>query len=86
MEELLKVRIVTPRAIVFEGQALSVSSTNSKGKFDILPEHANFLTIIENSPITIRVVRKKPLTFRFPIAIVYTSKNMVNIYTEIPLK
>ena len=84
--ESLKVRIITPRKVIFEDQALSVSSTNSSGKFDILPEHANFITIVENQTITIRIRNKRRLTFSFPLAIIYNINNMVNIYTDISIK
>ena len=84
--QLLNVRIVTPKAIVYEGTALSVSSKNSKGKFDILPQHANFITIVEKSPIIIRTDLKKRLIFNFEVAIISTIKNLVNIYTDITLK
>lgn len=86
MDETLNVRIVTPKAIVYNGQALSVSSTNSAGKFDILPQHANFITIVEKSPITIRMEKKKRLTFNFPVAIISNMRNKVNIYTDITIK
>ena len=82
----LNVRIVTPRAVVYEGQVLSISSANSPGKFDILPGHANFITIIEHSPIIIRMEKKRRLTFNFPVAIISNMKNKVNIYTDLSLK
>ncbi|OGE37325.1 hypothetical protein A3D79_00070 [Candidatus Daviesbacteria bacterium RIFCSPHIGHO2_02_FULL_39_8] len=75
------VKLASPSSILFEGKAESVTSTNSKGLFDILADHANFITLIENKPIIIRVADKLPLTFTFPIAIIYTSSNRVNIYT-----
>lgn len=31
---------------VFEGDVKSISSVNKKGPFDVLPVHANFITII----------------------------------------
>ena len=86
MNDLLNVRIVTPKAIVHEGQAMSVSSINSKGNFDILPRHANIITIIEHSPIIVRTDKKERLKFDFPIAIILNIKNKVNIYTDITLK
>ena len=84
--EMLKVRIVTPKQLIFEADVLSVSSVNMAGKFDILPEHANFITIVQGQTITIRTRDKKRLVFTFPIAIIYNSENKVNIYTDIPLK
>lgn len=81
--EVMDVRIISPQEVLFAGKALSVSSKNSAGNFDILGEHANFITLIENQPITVRTLDKKTLTFNFPLAIVYTSNNKVSIYTYI---
>ena len=82
-KQILKVRILSPQKLIFQGEAISVSSTNSQGKFDILPQHANFITLIENSPITVRVKGQKALTFKFPLAIMNVSENKVDIYTYV---
>lgn len=54
----LKVKILSPTQTIYEGEALSVSSTNSTGKFDILPYHANFITLIQKNPVILRVKKK----------------------------
>lgn len=82
-DHTFNVRIISPKQVIFQGFASSVSSKNSAGPFDILAEHANFITVIENHPIIIRPVGKKPVVFTFPLAIIYTSQNTVNIYTQI---
>lgn len=79
----LHVRIISPQQLILDAQAQSVSSKNSQGPFDILPQHANFITIIENSSIVIRQKGQKPLTFKFPTAIIWNKENTVNIYTYI---
>lgn len=79
----LEVRVLSPRKLIYNGQAASISSTNSVGNFDILPEHANFITIVENKPITVRVVDGPEHTFNFPLAIIHTINNRVDIYTDI---
>ena len=33
----------------FTGRALSISSQNAKGPFDILPMHANFITLLTSN-------------------------------------
>lgn len=82
---LLNVRIVTPKGIIFSGQAESVSSTNSMGPFDILAEHATFITMISGKPLVIRIPGKEPVTYTFPLSIVFAAKDKINIYTDIKL-
>lgn len=86
MNNLLQVRIVSPKQVIFSGEATSVSSTNSVGNFDILPKHANFLTLVEKVPLIIRKPDKEKLTFNFPLAIIFASQNRVNIYIDIQLE
>lgn len=85
MNPILHVKVISPKETIFDGEALSVSSKNSIGPFDILPEHANFITVIEGNPIMIRTPQKEkePLTFNFPLAIIYNINNKVSIYTDV---
>lgn len=81
----LNVRVLSPKEIIFQSPALSVSSKNLAGKFDILPFHAKFISFIEKQPIVIKTLDKKNHTFKFPFAIIYNNNNSVDIYTEISL-
>ncbi len=85
--DILQLKISSPKQTFYEGPALSVSSINSAGKFDILPQHANFVTLVENQDIIVRIPDKPPLKFRFPLAIIHNtnSSNKVNIFTDIQL-
>lgn len=82
-DQTFDLRIISPKQIIYQGAVLSVSSKNSAGNFDILAEHANFITLIENNPIIIRPVGKQPIVFNFALAIIFTSQNKVNIYTQL---
>ena len=76
------VKILTPESLVWEGRAESLSSINSAGPFDILPQHANMITIIEKSPIEITSTggnRK----FTFEKAIISVKHGDVTIYANI---
>ncbi len=79
----LHVRIISPQQLILDTEAESVSSKNLDGPFDILPQHANFITMIENFPITVRVPDQKPQVFTFPLAIMLVTDNKVSIYTYI---
>jgi|GEM_PF-762251 len=81
-KERLKIRIAGPEKVFWEGGAFAVSSKNSQGSFDILPQHTSFLTIVEDQPIKISNQKKKMLQeFRFPQALIYNRNNRVAIYT-----
>src|SRR3989344_8010632 len=54
----LTVKIISPTQTLFDGEAYSISSVNSLGKFDILPYHANFITLVQKVPIILRVRKK----------------------------
>ena len=41
----ISVRIVTPRAIAFEGDALRVEAPGHEGEFGVLPQHLPYLTL-----------------------------------------
>lgn len=82
-QKLIKLLILAPKKTIFSGDVLAVSSKNSSGKFDILPEHANFITLVENQPITIMMPDNKRLTFNFPVSIIYNNASTVKIYTDI---
>ena len=79
---LLTVKVQTPQTILFQGRAQSVSSTNSLGEFDILPKHANFITLIENKTIVVVTEDKKAQQFQFKEAIILNNNNTVTIFAE----
>lgn len=78
----LQVRIQTPEGLIWEGRAQSVSSQNSAGAFDILPDHANIITLIERQPITI-IFSGGQKEFTFEKAIISFRENKLSIYADI---
>ena len=52
-EERFLVKVFSPFEVYYEGEAFSLSATNSQGPFDILPEHANFISLISRGNVTI---------------------------------
>ncbi len=66
----------------FQGKALSVSSKNKLGKFDILPYHANFITLIFDFLI-VRTSDRKEIEFRFKRGVLEVYENKVKVFLEI---
>jgi F0F1-type ATP synthase epsilon subunit len=67
------------KGVVWSGEATAVSSINSQGEFDILPQHANFITLIEGHPIYIaQTTGRRELVY--PAAVIYAESDKVSIY------
>lgn len=47
-KDILNVQIVHGDHILYDGKALSLSSRNEKGRFDILPYHTNYISLIND--------------------------------------
>jgi F0F1-type ATP synthase epsilon subunit len=80
----ITVKIASPEEILWQGEAFSVSSKNSQGNFDILPHHANFITIIENQPVVVRDDEQQKLfEKKFRRALIYNHENKVSVYAHV---
>lgn len=82
-EQVLKVVVATPDEQIWEGEAQTVSSENSAGPFDILPQHSNFVTMIKAKPIVVRTVNDGEKTFSYKNAVITVMRNKVSIYNVI---
>jgi len=63
----------------FKGKAEAVSSQNRLGKFDILPEHINFITLIFGS-LTVHTHDRKKIAYQFERGVLEVSENRVNVF------
>jgi F0F1-type ATP synthase epsilon subunit len=82
-EEIIRVRISKATEIIWEGKAYSLSAKNSEGTFDVLPMHANFITFLQNEPITIHTIEGEKKTFSFSSSVLNVHDNFVSVYTGI---
>ena len=83
IDQELRVIVSTPDEQIWEGKAKSVSSENSAGPFDILPQHANFVTIIKGKPIVVRTQDGTEKTFTYKNAVMTVAEDKVSIYNDI---
>ncbi len=79
MTELLEVVIRDKKGLVWQSLATSISSTNAKGAFDILPEHTNFVSVIDKVLI-VRDEKNLQRQLDFKRGIIRVQKNQVEIY------
>jgi F0F1-type ATP synthase epsilon subunit len=80
--DYLYVSVRSREGILFEGNAVSVSSFNQKGKFDVLLEHANFISLIKDK-LTIRKREGQDQEIAVDNGIMKVSGNVVDVYLGI---
>lgn len=81
-DNVFHLRIISREGVVFEDDASSISSYNEKGLFDILAQHANFISLLQKSMQIIDLQgQKKEITF--PNALMKVTQNHVNVYLGI---
>ena len=81
-KQSLHVRIRSAQKLIWEGDATSLSSVNSNGAFDVLPNHARFISIIEDQPIIVQTVNERK-KFSFERTVLSVMDNVVSVYVGI---
>lgn len=84
-KEFLEVRIFQVsnlNEIIYYGKALSVSSENKLGRFDVLFGHSNFISLVfkNMSIVTLENGKKMTHSFSFDKGVLEVVKNRVNIF------
>jgi len=85
MADKLEVNIQGREGVLFEGPAIRVSSVNATGDFDILPRHANFISLI-NDHIEVKPVEGDVRTFPVDNGVLRVLGDRVEVYLGIKQK
>lgn len=75
----LRLRIKSAERELYSGKAVSISSTNSSGKFDILPNHQNFISLVFKS-ISFKEAGGKSHTLEIEHGLLKCNDNSVEIF------
>lgn len=79
---LLSISVRTRETVLFEGVANTVTSFNLRGRFDILPYHSNFITLISKYVI-VDTGKETERQFDIDKGILYAMSNKVSVYVGI---
>lgn len=79
-KETISITIQSPDEVVWKGESEALSSENAEGPFDILPGHANFITLIKNTDVTLHLENKEAQTFSFDQAVLFFHQDVAKIY------
>jgi len=78
-DNLLKVNVRSRQGLVFDGYLRAVSSRNSKGVFDILPQHTNFVSMITDKVVLHKQDGRKD-ELRVTNGVIVVENNQVKIF------
>lgn len=78
----LFLKILTRQGILFDSEVDSVSSTNSEGKFDVLRQHTQFISIIKDK-ITIRTLDGKVQELAVDNAVMRVKDGQIQVFLGI---
>lgn len=76
---ILDVEIRSPDQTLYKGPAIAVSSRNEVGPFDVLPQHENFISII-NGKITVWTHKNEKQEIENTSAIMKAKSNKINVF------
>ena len=81
-EQRLLVKIRSKSKVFFDGTAYAVSSTNEVGPFDILSQHANFVTVVKDF-VTVHKNLQNKEDFKIDKGIMRVRENLVEVFVGI---
>ena len=78
-----QLKVVSREGSVFEGKVSSITSYNEKGKFDVLAQHANFISLIKKGLSVRETETGEEREISFDDALIRVKENFVEVYLGI---
>ena len=79
----LNVVVKDKKSVLFQGSAWAVSSVNQKGNFDVLEEHANFISLISERLIIRKDEKDKGRVIEIDKGVMHVEADNVNVWVGI---
>jgi F0F1-type ATP synthase epsilon subunit len=78
----LNVKVWSPFQVYYDGEATSVSGVNGTGSFDILPQHHNFITLLNACDLALQT-RDGEVKIRISGGVMRVQKDVVTVFLEV---
>lgn len=75
----LYVQVSSPERTLFDGEAKSLSSFNDRGPFDILPQHENFISVIQQNLVVFNT-QNQPQEYLLKNGVMRVTENRVDVF------
>lgn len=80
--KLMHIKVYSPYKVYFDDQAESISAVNGTGPFDILPQHHNFMTLLDACDVIIRT-RGEERKIRISHGVMHVKANQVIVFLDV---
>ncbi len=78
----IKVSIRNRKKVLYDGSVFSLSSFNDLGEFSVLPQHANFVSLVKKS-VTLNKGTSEEKVFELERGLINVDEDGVQIYVGI---
>lgn len=78
----MHVKVYSPFKTYYDDQAESISAVNGTGPFDILPQHHNFMTLLDPCDVIVRA-NKEERKIRISKAVMHVKANQVIVFLDV---
>jgi len=75
-------KVVSREGVIYQGEVVSITSYNELGVFDVLAQHANFISLI-NKGLTIKEKNNVRKEIKFDNALLKVYKNNAEVYVGV---
>ncbi|MBP5487953.1 MAG: ATP synthase F1 subunit epsilon [Bacteroidales bacterium] len=80
---MIKVRIISPEAELFSGEAQAVFLPGTLGEFEVLPDHAPIISSLDAGQVRLRLAAGKTETFKISSGFVRTGRGEMTVCVEL---
>lgn len=78
----LQVKVFSPFEVFYEGSARALSANNVVGKFDVLPNHTNFMTLLTAGEVSV-LTGVDERRFKIAHGVLKVDRNKVVVFANI---
>jgi F0F1-type ATP synthase epsilon subunit len=79
----MRVKIYAPFKVYFDGEAKSMTAVNKVGPFDILPQHHNFISLLEPSDVIVRSDTKEEFKMHINQGLIHVKADIVRVFIDV---
>ncbi len=79
----MRIHVASPFAVFFDEEAVSISGVNATGPFDVLPQHHNFITLVEACDLIIQTLAGTETRIKISGGVMHVKADTVRVFLNV---